>query len=77
MAKISDRCAGRGSPRSDFLISVENDLAHFGVSGELVNQARMGFGQGTPDGAGVQSVTVTIPQCASATMFGRLKVLQP
>jgi hypothetical protein len=30
-------------PRSDFLISVENDLALFGVSGQFVNQPRMGF----------------------------------
>jgi len=29
---------------SQFLISAENDLAHFDVSGELVNHARMGFG---------------------------------
>jgi len=32
---------------------------------------------GTADGAGVQSVTVTIPQGASATMFGRVKASQP
>jgi len=32
---------------------------------------------GTADGAGVQSVKVTIPQGTSPTMFGRLKVLQP
>jgi hypothetical protein len=30
--------------RSHFLTSAENDLALFGVSGEFVNHARMGFG---------------------------------
>jgi hypothetical protein len=29
---------------SHFLTSAENDLALFGVSGEFVNHARMGFG---------------------------------
>ena len=36
--------AGAYAKTSQFLISTENDLALFDVSGELVNQPHMGFG---------------------------------
>ena len=53
-----------------------SDLSHWtdvSVTGTKGTEVTLG----AADGAGVQSVKVTIPQGTSPTMFGRLKVLQP
>ena len=58
------------------IFQYSSDLSHWtdvSVTGTKGPEVTLG----AADGAGVQSVTVTIPQGTSPTMFGRLKVLQP
>jgi len=58
------------------IFQYSSDLSHWtdvSVSGTTGPEVTLG----TANGAGVQAVTVTIPQGVNATMFGRLKVLQP
>ena len=53
-----------------------SDLSHWtdvNVTGTAGSEVTLG----TADGAGVQSVTVTIPQGGNSAMFGRLKILMP
>ena len=55
------------------IFQYSSDLSHW----TDVSVTGIAGSEGTADGAGVQSVTVTIPRGTSPTMFGRLKVLQP
>ncbi|MEI6607484.1 MAG: cadherin-like beta sandwich domain-containing protein, partial [Verrucomicrobiota bacterium] len=58
------------------IFQYSSDLSHWtdvSITGTKGTEVALG----SADGAGVQPVTVTIPQGASPTMFGRLKVMQP
>ena len=58
------------------IFQYSTDLSHWtdvSVTGTTGPEVTLG----SADGAGVQSVTVAIPQGTSRTMFGRVKVMQP
>ena len=58
------------------IFQYSSDLSHW-TDVSVTGTAGPEVSLGSADGAGVQAVTVTIPQGASPTLFGRLKVTQP